>query len=236
MNELNSDAKALVNAARDEVGLPPEQRARLRARVLSAVSAGSASILGSLFAKAAAAKALGISLLTWGTLGAAVAAGGTSYVLTHRSASHSEMVVHESAAPRGTEPVVATTPAAPVPTITTAASDVEHEPRQSRSRAVDSKVRAAPSPSADSSFAEDARLLRDVRTALAAGQRERALSLLEAREANAAPGVFSEEREAAKIVTLCGMGRPEGRAAASRFFAAHGASPLAERVRRACPR
>ena len=108
-------------------------------------------------------------------------------------------------------------------------------PRVARSRSVDTKSHAVPVPSADTTFADDARLLRDVRAALAAGQNERALSLLDSRKASLPEGALAEEREAARIVTLCKLGKgAEARARATRFLALHGSSPLAERVRRAC--
>lgn len=240
MNELSGDAKALVNEARDEDGLPPEQRTRLRARVLATASAGSVSLAGSILSKAAAAKAFGVSVIGWGAVAVAVAGTGSIYGLTHASSAHPE-------APLRATPVPLVQPALPVvdapaspplssadaPTPPLGRDDGVHT---SKPKSVESKTRATPTPSAEASFADDARLLRDVRAALAAGQGERALSLLETRSANPAAGVFAEEREAARIVTLCGLGRREARAAADQFLAAHGASPLAERVRRACPK
>jgi hypothetical protein len=95
--------------------------------------------------------------------------------------------------------------------------------------------RPASSANKDTGFAEDAQLLRDVHAALAAGQPAHALALLNARNASGPPGVLAEEREAARIVTLCAMGRTtEARGPSSRFLAAHGSSPLAARVRKAC--
>jgi hypothetical protein len=298
MNELGSTAKTLVTAARDEAGLTPEERARLRARVLATASAGGASLLASLLTKVAAAKPLGMSVVTWGALAATVAGAGTVYTLTrpppatpaigHPGQSDAER--HErptaqrpaqsaaehpshSAAERPERPTderpgqpAVVRPERPTderpgqPAVAlldrpaaerlvargsdgTAARTGSEELRRRPERSLETKPRASAPASAptsaqgaDPGFAEDARLLRDVRAALAAGQSDRALSLLEAREANAASGVFAEEREAAKIVTLCELGRPEARVAAARFLKAHATSPLAERVRRACPR
>lgn len=236
MNELSSDGKALVNAARDEAGLPPEERARLRARVLSTASAAGTSLTGLLFAKAAAAKALGSSGALWGALAATVTIVGAAYGVAHVSPHRAEKVLpatsQANVAPRLGTPSAPSVPAAPSPFSPSAPSD--DEVRTTRQRPAPTKNRAPASASAESGFAEDARLLRDVRIALAAGEGDRALSLLEAREANKASGIFAEEREAAKIVTLCALGRQEAHAAAARFLTTHGSSPLAERVRRAC--
>jgi hypothetical protein len=258
MTELSPTAKALVDAARDEVGLPPDQRARVRARVLTTAGAGGASIFGSLFAKAAAAKLLGSPIVAWTALAVTVTGAGAAYTLTHGSSHHPAMVAEERATTAAPSPEVQRAPIAPAPPATAetvtretppvTAPGEEAQPR--RARPVEAKAHglpasgttavarssSAPTENADTGFAEDARLLRDVRAALSSGQGERALTMLTAREANPTSGVFAEERAAAKIVTLCALGRPEARAAAARFLSAHGTSPLAERVRRACPR
>jgi hypothetical protein len=240
MTELGSDAKALVNAARTEGGLPADQRARLRARVLATAGSGGMSVAGSIVAKAAAAKVLGMSVVTWGAVAATVAGAGSFYAMAHPRTVHTgtpaskQPAVLMSPAPRAID--AAESPAAPVPTATPHSTARDDRPRASRPKPLDSKERTTAPASADSSFVEDARLLRDVRAALAAGQGERALGLLDARQENPASGVFAEEREAARIVTLCSLRRREAPEAAARFLAAHGSSPLAERVRRACPK
>lgn len=49
-------------------------------------------------------------------------------------------------------------------------------------------------------------------------------------------GVMEEEREAARIVALCQVGRAdEARTLAARFLSERPTSPLAARVRAACP-
>jgi hypothetical protein len=236
MNDLSSEGRALVNAARDEAGLAPEERARLRAGVLATASAAGTSLAGSLFAKAAAAKALGSSGAVWGALVATVTVVGAVYtiarVLPHHAENAPPITPQMNVSSRANAPSLAPAPTFPIPP--SPSFSREDELRISRARPAPAKVRATPSASAESGFTEDARLLRDVRVALAAGDGDKALSLLEAREANKASGVFAEEREAAKIVTLCALGRHEAHAAATRFLTTHGSSPLAERVRRAC--
>jgi hypothetical protein len=241
MNELSSNARMLVNAARDEAGLAAEERARLRVRVLATAGAASASVAAGFFAKVASAKAFGVSLATWGgVVAVTMAAAGAVYTLTHVSASPSKTAIPASVAPHvnAAAPAVASSEAAlpPAPNATSASPSRDRDTPTRGSRALQPKARVTPSPVAQTGFAEDARLLRDVHAALSAGESQRALSLLEARETDPTSGVLAEEREAAKIVTLCQLGRHDARVAANEFLAKHGTSPLAERVRRACPK
>jgi hypothetical protein len=236
MNDLSFDGKALVDAARNEAGLAPEERARLRARVLATAGAAGTSVAGSLFAKLAAAKALVSSGAVWGVVIATVTVVAGVYTVTRVSPTRAGKVLFASPRPNSAPlpNASSTETAAAAPSPPSGSLSRDDELRVGRSRSVKAKVRAAPSASSEAGFAEDARLLREVRVALAAGEGDRALSLLEARESNKASGVFAEEREAAKIVTLCALGRQEAHAAATRFLTTHGTSPLAERVRRAC--
>jgi len=212
----------------------------MRAAVLSAARAGVFAGMGT-FATTAAAKVLGMSAVAWmAVAGSLTVAGGGAY-LALKSASPPDSQHETASLPRaaaGQAPARESSghalgEPAPPPTAEAVAA---LPPQHVKPRASDPKPKAAPAPSADTGFTEDARLLREVRAALSAGQNDRALALLEQRQASGAKGVLDEEREAARIVTLCKLGRQtEAQAAASRFLAAHASSPLAERVRRACP-
>jgi hypothetical protein len=85
-------------------------------------------------------------------------------------------------------------------------------------------------------LAEETQLLADAQRALSAGTPERALALIEAHKARFPQGDLSQEREAARVVALCALGRVReaGRARAN-FLRAWPSSPLASRVRAACP-
>jgi hypothetical protein len=238
MSDLGPEAGALVHAAREEAGLSPGERMRLRASVLSAAHAGMLSAAGTAAATTAAAKTFGLSTMVWVALaGSLSAAGAGAYYVSSR-------------APARVPAVAATITSAPAVVPTADRPEVQREPEPATAPGVAARTagapatktralegsRPAPAASVDTHFSEDARLLRDVRSALASGQNERALALLDARGADESAGVFAQEREAARIVTLCKLGRQaEARAAARRFLAAHGGSPLAERVRSSCP-
>jgi RNA polymerase sigma-70 factor (ECF subfamily) len=184
-----------------------------------------------------------MSAIGWLAIGTSLTAVGVGavYAFTRASSPSVEMATKRERAPI-TAPAFEShgEPSFVAPTTTSlSTTNGSAAPRGSRGAQTESKARTTPAPSADAEFAEfaeDARLLRDVRAALAAGHAERALSLLEARATISASGVFAEEREAARIVTLCTLGRrAEASAAANQFLAQHGSSPLGERVRRACP-
>jgi RNA polymerase sigma-70 factor (ECF subfamily) len=265
MSDLSTDAKRLLEAARTETGLSPEERARVRSRIFAAVGAGSIAATG---ATAKASAKIALSVKTWlvGGAVAALASGGTYYV--HRHAERAEQpggAVTTVNAPRGSRATNDGPNAAPVPGTDPVRVSGASEPEEgtgsstangaavaeigkstpdptgasvpvrqrSSMKAVESI--AAPTASTGTGFARDALLLRDVRAALASGQPERAMAMLDARGGEHDEGVLAEEREAARIVTLCALGRTrEAGEASRRFFAAHGSSPLAERVRRAC--
>jgi outer membrane protein assembly factor BamD (BamD/ComL family) len=81
---------------------------------------------------------------------------------------------------------------------------------------------------------EDARLLREARGALAAGDASRALALLDTHRARFPGSALAPEREAERVFALASAGRgDEARAAARAFLAAHPSGPLAARVRAA---
>ena len=236
MSDLGPEAEALVRAAREEVGLSPQERMRLRASVLSAASAGMLSAAGTAAATTAAAKAFGLSAMGWVALaGSLSVAGAGAYYVSSRAPAKVPAVAATITSAPAIAPTVDRPEVLPVPATGAGVAPRTAETPATKPRALEGS-RSAPAASVDTHFAEDARLLRDVRAALASGQDERALALLDARGADSNAGVFAEEREAARIVTLCKLGRQaEARAAARRFLAAHGGSPLAERVRRACP-
>jgi hypothetical protein len=76
-------------------------------------------------------------------------------------------------------------------------------------------------------------LIKKAHLALRAGEAERALSLLDRHAREHPRGQLGEEREAARVLALCRLGRKdEARRAAGRFLAER--SPLAERIKSAC--
>jgi hypothetical protein len=97
-------------------------------------------------------------------------------------------------------------------------------------------VPAQPSGQEDS-LARETSLLRSARTALDAGDADRALALL-ARHAQLFPaGVLAEERLATRVLALCALGRvSEARETAGELESLAPASPHLTRVRSSCAR
>ena len=78
-------------------------------------------------------------------------------------------------------------------------------------------------------------MLREANVEMQAGRPARALSLLDEQVRRFPSGALAEEREAARILALCGVGRTEeSREARGRFLREHPQSPQATRVRGAC--
>jgi len=257
MTALGPEARALVEAAREHVApLSIDERARIRENLLAAATATTSLSLTSAAAvkltllKAASASSLlvGASLLLGGA-GAYYAfnAGhpGRAPVLTARGAplrSPAAGTLRAPPPPGLSTSGISGAPGTPAETrpiqLGEPPAATEQERRVPHPRAAPERRPAAPlarAGSATSGFGEDARLLREVHAALSSGEQERALSLLDARRAKGGLGALAEEREAARVVTLCELGRQaEARSAAQHFLAQHPNSPLSERVRRSC--
>ncbi|MDC0740200.1 hypothetical protein [Polyangium mundeleinium] len=92
-----------------------------------------------------------------------------------------------------------------------------------------------PAPVVDPLLAETKRL-RAVHGAMKEGDPEQALRLLDETSAGAEGQSLRAERTAARVLALCKLGRvAEARAEAARFLSESPGSPLADRVRKACP-
>jgi hypothetical protein len=102
------------------------------------------------------------------------------------------------------------------------------------------EARLAPTPRSASSapslpLSVEARALAKVQSALKEGRNAEALSLVEEQQQQFAHGELQQERDAAKIVALCAVGRvAEARVAARDFLANSPRSPFATRIRSSC--
>lgn len=231
MSELSLLAREIVRAGRDADEPMPADRARVRralaraiaggAVVSAAATAGGQAVLGGVLVKAVVVAAA--ALMVGGSVGVGVWLGrGRSGVAPPRSAAAGP------ASPPAVAPAPATAhqPAAP-------GRSVAQPPRR-----VSPGERAAPSATpasgADTLEAET-RDLREVHWALYAHQPGRALELLAEQAARFPRGELGQEREAARILALCQLGRlAEAGAARARFVRAHPRSPLVPRLRAAC--
>jgi hypothetical protein len=95
---------------------------------------------------------------------------------------------------------------------------------------------AAPAPRPTDPLEGEIRGLGEAHGALKDGDPARALALLDEQSAAYADGQLRQERDAARVLALCKLGRTDdGRALAARFLAENPRSPLTDRVRAACP-
>jgi len=101
--------------------------------------------------------------------------------------------------------------------------------------AASSPTSKATEETADSLIAETQRL-REAHGALRGGDPEKALALLSEEAAEGEGQKLREERAAARVLALCKLGRvDEANAEAAAFLGQNPRSPLADRVRKACP-
>jgi hypothetical protein len=234
MNQRTPDLDDLVHAHREGIGLTSDQHARNRARLLSRVAAGvavSTAAAGASTSTAVAATASHASsaLLVKVVIGLMVAGGaGAAYYASRPAPSVAVVSAPVETPPSSPPPALQEERAIEQAPTTEPVADIATPPPHA----------AKPSASGASSLANEIQIMHDVQAALSAGQPARALQLLD----DAAKtyggrygGAMGEERAAARIVTLCRLGRTdEARAEAARFIHDRPRSPLVERVRSTC--
>jgi hypothetical protein len=238
MNSGGPNLDGLIRAHREGAGMTPEQRARNRARLLSRALAGlSSAAAASSAGSAAVAKTAGTAggWLLKTILGIALTtSAGVAYLTTRATANvpafgpgvtfHGGVAAQAQAAnssrPASLEPVsTESAMASPALIAPSAARPI----RPARLRA----------PVAPSSLAAEVEVMHEVESSLRAGKPADALALLDAPQGN--ERFMGEERAAARVVTLCQLGRVESaRAEAARFLHDRPRSPLAARVRATC--
>jgi len=250
---LSDEGRRIVDEARAAYGPSDQDRSRVGAslwlRVTAAAGAASAASSGS---SAAAAPPAGFLAGKGAVVGLAalVLAGGAS--VGYWWSSHDTRPRAPSSAGAGSARTAAEVAHPAPPSSTPSASELENarrderqddkeiEPhaRASRSRLTGpprtTHAKAAPAELGPDVAGEIA-LLNDAQRALAGGQPDRALALLDRHARQFPRGSLSEERAAARIIALCALGRvTTARAEAAAFVRRAPASPLAERVQAAC--
>ncbi|MEO7329353.1 MAG: hypothetical protein ABI193_12285 [Minicystis sp.] len=255
MSELGPEARAFVEAGRSGDDPTSADRARVKKALLISLAAGTAIGATPTAAQGALAvasvKTAGSSLL----LAAKVIAGllmvgavgvGLSRI-TAPSASTAPSVAPAitEAAANEAPPAIEAPRAAPSPADPPAPPIVEAAPVVAATAAPPAAIPARPTakPAAAPPVAPDidpleaeTRRLGEAHGALQSGDPNKALALLDEQSTTYAKGELREERAAARILTLCKLGRlEEARAAAARFLQESPHSPLADRVRSGCP-
>jgi hypothetical protein len=233
MNENNLDD--LVSAHREGVRLTGDQLRNNRARLLSRVAAGATVAASATTSTAVAATSshFTATLVVKVVIGLIVVGGaGTAYYASRPAPPVAVLpapVVEAKPAPASNEQ---STPD-PVQVAEPVADIAPPSPRTPKASA------SSPSAGSASSLAGEIQLMHDVESALSSGQPGRALQLLDdaAKSGHGGryAGTMGEERAAARVVTLCRLGRvDEARAEAARFVRDRPRSPLVERVRSTC--
>jgi hypothetical protein len=239
MNDLSVEAKALIVRARDADGPGPERRARVKRAVAAALVGASASLgtVGTVAAAGSAGKSAltASSLALWLGMGAALgtAVSVPSVVVRLRKpvpAAHVSVPVTQVApmADARADSARSSPVDAPTPTTDAPATTVAAHP----------EVRAAESAApvdAASSLATETRLLEAAQRELASGRARSALSLLDEHASRFPSGALGEERTAARVLSLCALGRmEEARRTATAFLEDSPRSPLIPRLRGSC--
>jgi RNA polymerase sigma-70 factor (ECF subfamily) len=243
MNELSFDAKALIERARTADGPSPERRARVkRALVASFLGASATPSAGSQVAAAGLPAVVAAkSSLTAGTvalwlgMGAALGTAASAPAVIVRMTQGAPA---SAAAPRAPERA----PEANVPearALPTSASQPEAPPEPPAPAVNDKSARPTSTPvetpAPAPSLSGETRLLEAAQRELASGRAASALSLLEEHRQRFPSGALTEERTAARVLSLCALGRvEEARRSAEAFVAASPRSPLIPRLRGSC--
>jgi len=249
MSDLSPRARQLIELGR--VGDEPDSAARdrVRSKLLMAVGTGVAASAAAKSATAAGKVWAGSALLKLmgGVCAAGIAVGGATWAvstrapdseppLQARSPAITAQAVRSAERPATSETVASSTPAAPTEVLR--APKVIPPPRAS-SAAVAVSASAQPGRAAAeaSTLEGELSLLREAQAAMARGNAGRSLELLEEHGSRYPNGILSQEREAARVLALCGLGRhDEARAEAARFVEKQPTSPLSARVRSSCAR
>jgi hypothetical protein len=262
MTDLSPEAKALLELARDGDDPNPGDRARIRRALAAGIAAG---MTGSATAAAASKSALGVigsgaaaktTIMLWLVAGAVAALAGSAalYIGSRTSEAPASTSRVVSPAPPSTTRAeipdhAPTTPAAtPGHAPTAASGNPGGEPvragadlrtsagaaRGSARNSAPAVLAALPAPKSSTLGAETA-LLESARTALSQGDSTGALLLLERHEREFPQGALVEERLAAKVFALCGLGRrAEASRTAAQLLQASPNSPLRVRVLDSC--
>jgi hypothetical protein len=244
MDDLNANARALINAARSFDDPTDNDQDRVRAAVLmrvgSIAAVGTAAVTAAKASSAAASAApLIASSLTSATLFSGVAAKIGAVVMLGAIASGAYVAFRAPAKPTvavsASKPSVAAVVAPAAPAVEAASTIAEPAVDAADLPIEDTK----PSPSRVRNRAADLegemKLLRQADGALRRGDAAAALVALNKHAAQYPGGVLAQEREGVRAIALCSSGNTSaGQSAAQRFLSSASKSPLASRIRSAC--
>lgn len=240
MTELSPQARTLLDAAAREALPTDADRARVH-RLLSEKLGGLPVPQSTSPAAASAVRAGSPKVLLAGVLAAAGVAGLAIWSVGSRI----EAPLPAPSAPAVAAPLPAALPPVAVPQPVA----VEQAPAEPKAPAPKPRpaVRTQPAPtfapmdlaepaaSPERSLALELRLIRTAQLAARSGRHDLALQALDEHERLYPNGSLREERVAARVAALCGLGRVEdARRETERFLAEAPQSPYASKVRSAC--
>lgn len=232
MTPLKGTSRSLIAAARPAERPTDEDRARVRARVMAKVAgAGAAAAATGLAASGASAS---------GAVAAGAGAGVLKAIVVGAIAGICVVGAAEVARPPA--PSLAPRPVESAPAVIVKSAEIGNfppppveAPKPSSSAPEPRAARPEPRPPSSAGLREEVEILKEAQRAIAAGETDRAVGLLDQHESRWKGGALLEERLAARAIALCGARKgPEARLAALRFFQEAKGSPLEERVRAAC--
>ncbi len=264
MSELSKEAQALIDAARTAEVPPPEAKARVQALLMTSLASGPAAGASGAAKASTAAKGAAVAAKLGGgkVVGALLAmslAGGAAVWQAQRSgqpaapppAPSPAIAASPTAAP--TAPPIAqapeiAAPLAPAPAAPARPTDLRPAGRR-RSQAPEPSPETEPTPAPEPLPAvetipsapvtcaptEDLALLGAAQRELQGNRAARALELLDQHAAACPKSNFLEEERAARILSLCALGRIEDAAEqAARFRADFPKSPQRDRIQASC--
>ncbi|MDI1482808.1 hypothetical protein [Polyangium sp. y55x31] len=206
----------------------------------SATKIASAAKTGAVFSLGGLAWKGMVALLVGGAASAVAILGPTAtHLETPPAATHLEAPAQKGKTPPAptraeAEPTVIPIDDPPPPP----APELPHAPTVNAApkRTAPTVATNEPSPEPTDPLLAETRRLRAVHGAMKDGDPEQALRLLDENSASAEGQSLRAERTAARVLALCKLGRvDEARAEAARFLSESPGSPLADRVRKACP-
>jgi hypothetical protein len=191
MSELQPESRELFQAARNALRPSTTDRVRIRDALRLRIT-GVSHIPG-----AATSAGSGLGWLSFSALAAAVVVGGVLL------APRSPQVPSVASAPS----LVRSAEAPAVPPANTVAPEPPPRTAPAPTPAPTPEVRATAKPRPSDSLAQEVALLSRAETELHAGRFSAALQLLNAHQKTFPRGLLRQERVAARIQALCGLGR-----------------------------
>jgi hypothetical protein len=232
---LSPETEEVLRRARLSTAMAPEQRRRLKSRIVARIAAAGTMLVAG---DAAARGGLALWSSTLGTTAKGVTAlalvaslGAGGYVATRAvqraHAPVAQPAHHEPEPARRAEPVAQ--PSVPAVEAIAAPAPPRDAPGKPSSHVTPRTTSIADAPNT----LEENKLLQEADRALRAGNTDRAMTLLDQHAAQYPKSQFGPERAAERMVGLCQSGKADT-ATGERFLASHPNSPLGARIKQAC--